>query len=42
LIEFQGAIHVGVPIKPKKINTQEELLKRYNNGKFIYSEDDEW
>ncbi|CAD8102211.1 unnamed protein product [Paramecium primaurelia] len=42
LIEFSGGKHIGIPIKPKVLNNKEMMLKRYSNGQFIYSNDDEW
>ncbi|CAD8075446.1 unnamed protein product [Paramecium sonneborni] len=42
MIEFQGAKHIGVPIIPKKLNAKQDILKRYKNGKFDYSNDDDW
>jgi kynurenine--oxoglutarate transaminase/cysteine-S-conjugate beta-lyase/glutamine--phenylpyruvate transaminase/kynurenine aminotransferase len=34
LIEFTGATHIGVPIKPVKLNNKADLLKRFVDGKF--------
>ncbi|CAD8149363.1 unnamed protein product [Paramecium octaurelia] len=42
LIEFSGGKHIGVPIKPKVFNTKEMMQKRFQNGQFIYSDDDNW
>lgn len=42
LIEFQGAKHVGVPLKPGQLNSKASILNRFENGKIKFSKEDEW